>query len=364
MKLKILTILLVLATILSMTMVSCQNQDIDSSSEVVGADGVSGGSDIKVGGIETLDRTINLRLYTEKSGEKYYAVVGFTKSQQKTLTIPETFNNLPVRIIADSAFKGCKEITTLTIPATVTVIGKLAFDDCDRLTDVSIPDSVISLGERAFSDCDALTKVIIGNGVHTISESAFYSCDKLTSIQFGTAVRVIDHAAFANCYALEEVTLPSELSVLGERAFRYCSKLKKIQIFDKLTQIGGDAFFGCSALEMTESDGAHYLGNDENPHLLLCDIPDKNATEYTVCADTRYIAPRVFADCEKLTTLMLPSSLKLLSEKAFDRCTALTTIQFGGTTEEWKEIHKINLWDNQTGNYTVVCTNGTVVKNA
>ena len=364
MKLKILTILLTLATVLSMTMVSCQNKNNNSSDDVVGADGVSAGSDIKVGGIETFDRTISLRLYTEKSGEKYYAVVGFAKNQQKELTIPETFNNLPVRIIADSAFKGCKEITTLIIPGSVTVIGKLAFDDCDRLTEVAIPDSVISLGERAFSDCDALTSVSIGNGLHTISESAFYSCDKLTSIQFGTAVRVIDHAAFANCYALEEITLPAELTVLGERAFRYSSKLKKVQIFDKLTQIGQDAFFGCTALEMTESDGAHYLGNDQNPYLLLCDIPDKNMTEYAVRADTRYIASGVFSNCEKLTTVTLPSSIKLLSEKAFDRCISLTSIQFAGTTEEWNSISKINLWDNQTGSYTVVCSNGIISKNA
>ena len=51
MKLKLLTILLTLSAILSMTMVSCKNQSNDSSSDVVGADGVTGGSDIKVGAI-------------------------------------------------------------------------------------------------------------------------------------------------------------------------------------------------------------------------------------------------------------------------------------------------------------------------
>lgn len=364
MKRKILTILLTLATILSMTMVSCKNETDDPANPVVGADGTSTGSDIKVGEIETLDHILNLRLYTEKSGDKYYAVVGFTKNQQQTLTIPETFKDLPVRVIADGAFKGCKDITSLSIPEGITVIGNLAFDDCDKITEVIIPNSVISLGERAFSDCDTLASVTIGNGVHTVSESAFYSCDKLTTIQFGSAVRVIGHSAFASCYALEEMTLPRELTSLGERAFRYCSKLKKIQLFDQLTEIGEDAFFGCSALTKTESDGAHYLGNDENPYLILCDIPDKTVIEYTLHADTRYVLQAVFADCSKLTTVTLPSTVKLLSEKAFDRCTALTTIQFGGTTEEWNSVRKINLWDNQTGNYTVVCTNGTLSKNA
>ena len=204
----------------------------------------------------------------------------------------------------------------------------------------------------------------IGNSLPIISESAFYSCDKLTSIQFGSAVKEIGHSAFANCYALEEITLPHELSVLGERAFRYCDKLKKIQLFDQLTQIGEDVFFGCTALVQTESEGAHYLGNDDNPYLVLCDIPDKTVTEYSVHANTRYILQSVFADCTKLTAVTLPATITVLSEKAFDRCTALTTIQFGGTVEAWNAVHKVNLWDNQTGCYSVVCTNGTIAKNS
>ncbi len=362
MKLRLLTTLLALAAILCTTMVSCQKKTDSSSTDVVGADGSSGDSDIKVGEIETLDKILNFRLYTEKSGDKYYAIVGFSKSQQQTLTIPTTFKDLPVRVIADGAFKDCSEITSLSIPEGITVIGKLAFDNCDKITEVIIPNSVISLGERAFSDCDTLASVSIGNGLHTVSESAFYSCDKLTAIQFGSAVRVIGHAAFANCYALEEVVFPRELTTLEERAFRYCTKLKKLQIFDQLTKIGENAFFGCTELTGTELDGANYLGNDENPYLILRSISDKTVTEYTLHADTRYVLQSVFADCSNLTTVALPSTVKLLSENAFDRCTALTTIQFGGTTEEWNAICKINLWDNQTGNYTVVCNNGSLAK--
>jgi len=364
MKLRILSILLALAAILSMAMVSCKNKTDDPSGDVVGADGSSGESDIKVGEIETLDRILNFRLYTEKDGTKYYAAVGFTKNQQKALEIPNAFKGLPVRVIADSAFKGCKEITSLSIPESVTVIGKLAFDDCDKITEITIPNSVISMGQRAFSDCDSLATVNIGDGLHTIPESAFFSCDKLKSIMFGSAVGEIGHSAFANCYELEEITLPRELSVLGEKTFRYCSKLKNIQFFDHLTEIGKDAFFGCTVLEKTELDGAHYLGNNENPYVLLCDIPDKNITEYTVHADTRYILQSVFADCNKLTSVTLPATITILSENAFERCTVLTTVQFGGTTTEWNGVNKAELWDNQTGNYTVVCTDGTISKNS
>ncbi len=363
MKLKFIPILLALASVLSMAMTSCKNKTDDPSSNVVGADGVSGETDIKIGEIETLDRILNFRLYTEKSGDKYYAIVGFAEKQRTKLEIPATFKDLPVRIIADSAFQGCKDITSLSIPDSVTVIGKMAFDDCDKIANVVIPDSVISMGERTFSDCDSLATVKIGNGLHTISENAFYSCDKLTTVQFGSAVRVIGHGAFSNCIELMEVTLPRELTVLGSRAFRYCKKLAKVELFDKLTEIGDGAFFGCVIETNQDAQGAQYLGNSENPYLVLCQISDKTVIEYAVREDTQYILHSVFADCDKLTSITLPKSITVISERAFEHCSALTDIQYGGTTDEWNAVHKAKLWDNQTGKYTVTCTDGTLSKN-
>ncbi len=65
----------------------------------------------------------------------------------------------------------------VTIPTninglTVTTIGEYAFDGHD-LTSVTIPDSVTSIGESAFGACFSLTSVTIGNGVTSIGEAAF-----------------------------------------------------------------------------------------------------------------------------------------------------------------------------------------------
>ena len=59
------------------------------------------------------------------------------------------------------------------------VVVDSAFYNRDNLTSVTIPDSVTYIGEKAFCSCDNLTSVTIGDGVTQIGESAFYSCSRL-----------------------------------------------------------------------------------------------------------------------------------------------------------------------------------------
>lgn len=51
-----------------------------------------------------------------------------------------------------TVFLGC-----VTIPKGVTTIGDSAFSGCRGLTSVTIPKSVTSIGNEAFSECNKLT---------------------------------------------------------------------------------------------------------------------------------------------------------------------------------------------------------------
>lgn len=78
-------------------------------------------------------------------------------------------------------FKGCKELTEITIPNNVTLIGKEAFAS-SGLTDVTIPNSVKLIEASAFRKCANLRSVTIPNSVVEIERFAFSECPELTRI--------------------------------------------------------------------------------------------------------------------------------------------------------------------------------------
>ncbi len=161
-----------------------------------------------------------------------------------SITIPDS-----VTSIGYEAFADCDALASITIPNSVTSIGNEAFYDCDALTSISIPDSVTSIVYEVFADCDALESVTIGNGVTSIEDAAFYSCDALTSITIPDSVTLIDHSAFSDCAALESVTIGNSVTLIGNYAFSDCAALTSITIPDSVTSIGLCAFADCDALE-------------------------------------------------------------------------------------------------------------------
>ncbi|MDR2717327.1 MAG: leucine-rich repeat domain-containing protein [Treponema sp.] len=67
---------------------------------------------------------------------------------------------------------GKTDVSSFTIPNSVTVIGDSAFGGQDSLTSVTIPNSVASIEDYAFTTCSVLTRVIFQG---TIPASAFSS---------------------------------------------------------------------------------------------------------------------------------------------------------------------------------------------
>ena len=131
-----------------------------------------------------------------------------------------------VTAIADSAFKNCGGIMSITIPSSVTSIGNGAFAGCIDLTSVKIPNSVISIGSSAFSGCSRIKSITIPNSVRTIGERAFLDCDRLTSITIPNSV--ISEFAFYSCAKLTSVTIPRNVTWIRLHAFSFCKELTDI----------------------------------------------------------------------------------------------------------------------------------------
>ncbi len=187
------------------------------------------------------------------------------------VTIPSTVTH-----IGSIAFYNCFDLTSVTIPNSVTWIGS-SFISCFGLTSVNIPNSVTSIGGYAFSNCTSLTTVTISESVTHIGSDAFYLCPNLvfneydnayylgnaenkylalikakstdiTSCEINDKCKIIEDGAFNNCTSLTSISIPKSITLIGGSVFKNCSGLTSLSIPNSVTSIGDNAFNGCNNL--------------------------------------------------------------------------------------------------------------------
>ena len=231
------------------------------------------------------------------------------------LVIPNAIAGLPVVTIASYAFYNCADITSITIPSSVTSIGDYAFRGCSGLTSVTIPSSVTSIGGYAFRDCSGLIgDLVIPEGVTTIGACAFYGCSGLTSISISEGVTSIGNAAFSGCSGLTSVTIPEGVTSIGDYAFRgvKVNKLTAVRVCggmskEKLdtiiipvgtTSIPTDAFSNCMVLKNLS-------------------IPQSVTT----------IGESAFSGCTGLNSVEIPEGVVSIGESAFSNCSGIRTLK-------------------------------------
>lgn len=139
-------------------------------------------------------------------------------------------------------------------------------------------------------------------------------------------VTSIGYEAFNNCTGLTSITIPDSVTSIGSGAFRGCSGLTSITIPDSVTSIGNEAFYNCSSLQYNLYDNAKYLGNSNNPYVVLIKATDKSIASCEINEKTKFIYDGAFEGCTGLTSVTIPDSVTSISSSAFYNCKALTSI--------------------------------------
>ena len=169
--------------------------------------------------------------------------------------------------IANSAFSGCKLLTSIQIPKTVKTIGNSAFSG-SGLTTLSIPNSVVTIEKCAFQDCRSLSFVTIGSSVKSIESAAFTGCENLTGVNIsnlaawaqlsfelvaGTNPLQYAQKLLLNNKEITELVIPDEVTSIGQYAFYNCSNITSMTIPSGVMSIGPSAFYGCTGLTSVTS---------------------------------------------------------------------------------------------------------------
>ena len=258
-----------------------------------------------------------------------YTVVGlFSDTGAINIVIPETYNGLPVIGIENNAFTSSSDLVSLTMPDTIKYIGQAAFEGCTNLENLDLSPNLEYIGEYAFDGCDSLD--------FTEYDNAFYLGDEESPYTI---------LMYAKDTDIESCNVHEDTRIIYSGAFYECTDLNEISIPDTIRQIGIGAFDECYDLfpnpkeddpDYQYTKGAHYIGNENNPYLILVEARDKkNVTSLTIHPDTQIIAPGAFYECAKLESINIPSSLRVIGEYAFEGCESLEAVTVSSTSS-WR----------------------------
>ncbi len=250
--------------------------------------------------------------------------------------------------IGITAFTGCRSLTSITIPSSVTEIGYMAFNSCPALSSITFEEGsrLATIGDQAFNDCYALTSIEFPASLTSLGDFAFIDCTALSSVTFeeNSRLTTIGGWAFNGCSSLSSISIPPSVLSIGSEAFENCNGLiKKEGVFSYVDQwvidcendvtevtlrdgtmgIGTGAFRGCGNLASVTIPDSVISIDEAAFSNCIC------LTSFTVPQSATYIGKNAFSGCSRLATVTIPASVTVISDSAFDRCSALTTVTIG-----------------------------------
>lgn len=259
-----------------------------------------------------------------------------------------------VEKVGPTAFKNCKKLETVNFPENPMEIGQQAFQLCDVLGNLTFPARMISIGNNAFEGAGNMTRVVLppmdhlgqdvfkgtelteivwpDNPINEILQSPFGPQQKIAEMTFPGWMKIIPNAVCQNWKGLEKVTLSEGVEQSGDYAFQFCTAITEVNLPSTLRIINNSSFFNL--------DNAH-------PALTHIDFPEglevidyrafygSSLTDLEFPTTLTALKTGVFSYSSQLSEVTFKSVQPWsIGEAAFERCSKLTTVDFGNNVTE------------------------------
>jgi hypothetical protein len=224
-----------------------------------------------------------------------------------------------VEIVRVKALNGAKVSLpsgNLEIPSTVKYkdttyyvmsIGLDAFAGAEELTSVTMPSSITQIGDRAFSGCPKLKSVVFPSCKPKIGEHAFENCKSLSSVSFGSDWTSLELQLFEDSASLTDVYVPAR-----------AVKVTGVKLLPNLKRIDVDP----NNLAFSSHDGMLY--SKDGKTFYAC--PRARKEKVSLVSGTEKVLDGAFRGCTMIEEVYLPASVHELSYDEFAGCTSLTSI--------------------------------------
>jgi len=266
------------------------------------------------------------------NGTEYQVSRGTTPDT--VISIPATYNGLPVTKIKEQAFERFGGLVSIDIPSSITYIGEDAFAYCRNLTNITIPNGVTNIFHYTFMMCISLESVNIPASVTSIGIGAFEICESLTNIYIPASVVGIRENAFAACFNLVIYTAHQS------KPYNWLADWNPDHrpviwggVSDGLSfrLIDGGTAYEVSQGVLNEADVVIPAVYNNLPVTSIAEYGFANYTNLTsviIPNSIIDIGEYAFSRCVNLTSIAIPEGLTQLSEGAFFHCEGLTSITF------------------------------------
>ena len=280
------------------------------------------------------------------SGAKITLYVG-TSGTYSGISLVYPANEMPMYSFYNANTQTFKpNITSVTLPTSITSIGYLAFYYCWNISGTfTIPATVKNIGDYALYGCKGISSYVVetsntryssSNGIllNKAQDSVFICpTSKTGTVTIPTTVTWIGPSAFEGCSGLTgTLTIPSMVKKIEDYAFYYCSGFTgDISLPTTLNTLGNYAFYGCSGLNGTVTMQKNLTKMGRYPFLLCNNLQNFSVnsmnTSYTTSGGILYsksMDTLLVYPAGKSGSFTIPTSVKVLKDYSLYNCSGIT----------------------------------------